>query len=337
MIRYQQVSPLHQATRALSLLSSQVAAGTYSLDYQVTDSSNPQGAEDADFTITVLDSRPQPLTLPAVSDIDVALSDLPTTRTLPAATGGSGTVQYTLSFDNTAVLFNAETRELTIRADAVVGATPCVYSASDGTTTVQQNFQINITETLTLPPVAQIHVRKDADRTEQVLPAVTGGRGTVVYSLTSLPSGTSFNPITRTLSINPAVISIGTYTLTYAATVGTQTVREQIQLIVRATPQIASDNTQQVRDKAVVSPNIAEESGLLQDVFSIITECGVGEESGVITPLSRCGNSKVAKLLTTETGVRFDQATQTLYINNDTFNGGRGGTITLEFECVEDE
>ena len=327
------------ATRALSLLSSQVAAGTYSLDYQVTDSSSPQGAEDADFTITVLDSRPTPLALPDVADIRVSVRDLPVTRTLPAATGGAGNYSYAISSDdaNIEVRFDGDTRVLTVLDTSRPGTYTINYEVIDGDNNrTLKGFLVQVQETLDLPAVSQIHVRKGAATVEQTLPAAVGGSVNTVYAITGLVTGTSFNPATRVLSINPTTVVLGKHTLTYTATDGGQTDSEQITLVVRSPLVTPADNTEVVSDKPVVPSNTPTQSTTLDQIFDVITECGVGEESGVITPLSPCG-TKAARLLTTADGVRFDQATQTLYINNDTFNAGRGGEILLEFECVEDE
>ena len=315
-----------------------MAAGTYSLDYQVTDSSSPQGAEDADFTVTVLASRPTPLALPNIPDQTFRRSALPQTVTLPAASGGAGNYSYSISSvdEGVDVLLNGNTRVLTVR-DMAPGTYTINYRAIDADDSrLVKSFIITIQEDLALPDIPQIEARKGRPVQDVTLPAATGGSASTVYSVADLVTGITFNAAERRLRIDADKAARGEHVITYTATDGTATASESLRIVILPTLALAVDNPQAVRDKPLAPGDVPGPSVLLSDIFDVITECGVGEESGVITPLSPCG-TKVAKLLTTETGVRFDQATQTLYINNDTFNSGNGGEILLEFECVEDE
>ena len=324
------------ATRALSLLSSQVAAGTYSLDYQVTDSSNPQGAEDADFTVTVHEQRLQPLELPDTPDINVRSGDLPLTRELPAATGGAGGYVYSISSADTniSVRFNGETREFVVNADTPPGSYAINYQvvdSSDNRTT--RGFLLIVREDLTLPDIQSFSVRKGDPARTAILPEASDGRAQ--YSVATLVTGIAFDPESRTLDINPATAAVGTYTLTYTATVGAETTSDQFVVRVLPTRVTLADAEQPVLDKSTAPKPVAQASVPVEGLFDIATEGGSGSESGVIRPLRGCPN-KQAELRTTEAGVTFDKDTQTLTIDNTVFKAGRGGEIVLEFECVED-
>ena len=160
------------------------------------------------------------------------------TLTLPAATGGDGTLTYTLAGPSGEALpaglgFNATTRQLTGTPTTVQAAKTYTYTATDGDATnpdaATLTFTITVVErvgvgdnapTFGAATVSLQTYAKGVTIADLVLPAATGGDGTLTYTLTgpsggALPAGLMFNATTRTLSGTPeASQAFATYTYT---------------------------------------------------------------------------------------------------------------------------
>ena len=141
--------------------------------------------------------------------------------TLSAATGGTGALTYTLTGPADAALpdgltFTAGTRTLsgTPGMAATTELTYTVTDANDATATADFTVTVNAGLVLTAPDNQSYTV--DTAITALVLPAATGGTGTLRYALTGLPAGLSFNAGTRTLSGTPTAAAATelTYTVT---------------------------------------------------------------------------------------------------------------------------
>ncbi len=153
---------------------------------------------------------------------DVAIADL----TLPEATGGSGTLTYSLSPDPPdGLTFDAATRLISGAPTAV--QTPAVsytYKATDSSTPpgeAELTFTIEV-QTDTSPTFGAVSVDDrtfidDVTITDLVLPAATGGNAPLTYSLgptPALPTGLTFDAATRTISGTPSAVMTETeYTL----------------------------------------------------------------------------------------------------------------------------
>ena len=148
--------------------------------------------------------------------------------TLPPATGGTGTISYTLTGPNGADLsevpgltFTATNRELS-GTPTTAGTTELTYTATDSATptpaTVTQTFTITVNTVLTLPTQDNLAYTVNTAIDTLELPAATGGVGTITYALTgTLPAGLAFDTGTRVLSGTPNTAG-GPTTLTYTAT-----------------------------------------------------------------------------------------------------------------------
>ena len=143
--------------------------------------------------------------------------------TLPAATGGNGTLVYSLAPALPAGLgFDAAGREISGTPTATTARTKYTLTATDDDgDTDTLDFHITV-EDDTAPSFGteMISEQKYTDRiaiTDLVLPAATDGNGTLVYSLApALPPGLSFDAATRTLSGTPTTIA--TTSMTYTVT-----------------------------------------------------------------------------------------------------------------------
>ena len=174
--------------------------------------------------------------MPAFAD-DASIDDIVAVRdtaitavTLPAATGGDGTLTYSLSPAlPTGMSFNAATRRLSGTSTVVLGQTEYTYTVTDAdgdTDTLTFDITVNAPVPVDLMPsfggatIADIVATQNTAITPVILPPATGGDGTLTYSLSpNLPTGLSFNASTRQLSGTPTALfsqTQFTYTVTDA-------------------------------------------------------------------------------------------------------------------------
>ena len=199
-------------TRTLSGTPSTPATTT--LTYTVTDTNG--ATTSVDFMVIVSDG----LALTAPVDQNYTLDTAITGLELPEADGGTGTLTYTLTGPGDSALpggldFNADTRTLsgTPSTPATTTLTYTVTDTNGATTSV--DFMVIVSDGLALTAPVDQNYTLDTAITGLELPVATGGTGTLVYTLTSVP-GLDFNADTRTLSGTPSTPA--TTTLTYTVT-----------------------------------------------------------------------------------------------------------------------
>ena len=191
-------------TRILS--GTPTTAGTTTLTYAVTDANG--ASTSATFTVIVSDG----LALTASGNQNYTLDTLITALQLPAATGGTGTLTYTLT-SVPGLNFNVGTRILSGTPDTA-GTTLLTYAVTDANgASTSVDFMVIVSGGLALTASGNQNYTLDTAITDLQLPAATGGTGTLTYTLTSVP-GLNFNAGTRILSGTPS--TAGTTTLTYA-------------------------------------------------------------------------------------------------------------------------
>ena len=146
---------------------------------------------------------------------------------LPAASGGTGTRTYSvLSVLPAGLSFDADTRTLSGTPSAATdGAVVVIYTVSDEAGTVDL-----LTFSITVNPAMSTSFGFAAAVDDQtytagtaiddlVLPAASGGTGTLTYSiLTTLPAGLEFDAATRTISGTPSAATDGAVDVTYLVT-----------------------------------------------------------------------------------------------------------------------
>ena len=161
-----------------------------------------------------------------VNDQSYTVSRNVGTVTLPRATGGDGTLRYSLWPSLPAGLsFNASSRAITGTPTAAQSSRHYIYTATDADgDTARLSFRITVAADL-LPTFGSATVNDQSftvgeDVGTVTLPAATGGDGTLSYSLSpSLPGGLSFNTATRTITGTPTAAQASrqyTYTATDA-------------------------------------------------------------------------------------------------------------------------
>ncbi len=204
-------------TRTLSGTPSTV--GVTTLTYTVTDINDAFTAMfSRRFTVTVNAG----LALNASGDQNYTLDTAITDLQLPVATGGTGTLTYTLTAPGgglpAGLTFDPGTRTLSGTPDTA-GTTILTYMATDtsgvGTVTFSTTFTVKVNASLALSASGDQNYTQGTAISVQ-LPAATGGTMPLTYTLTGLPAGLTFTPGTRTLSGTPSTAA--TTTLTYRVT-----------------------------------------------------------------------------------------------------------------------
>ena len=147
---------------------------------------------------------------------------------LPAASGGTGTLTYSvLSALPAGLSFDAATRTISGTPSAATdGAVVVIYTVEDEAGTVDLltfNITVNTAMSTSFGFAADAAV---ADQTyaagtaieSLVLPAASGGTGTLTYRILGLPAGLSFDSATRTLSGTPSAATDGAVEVSYIVT-----------------------------------------------------------------------------------------------------------------------
>ncbi len=152
------------------------------------------------------------------------------TLTLPQATGGNGTLNYSITPALPSGLnFNSNTREITGTPDTPTSRRTYTYKVTDSDSDTDDGDSDSITFSITIEANQEpsfggqsILYKTLVSGTTLLLPfrmrAATGGNGGLTYSLTpSLPTGLEFDPATRNVSGIPTTASSNreyTYTVT---------------------------------------------------------------------------------------------------------------------------
>ncbi len=150
------------------------------------------------------------------------------TRVLPAATGGNGTLTYTLTPAAPGVMsFLAPTRTVTF-TPTVAGTWNFNYTVTDAdgdADTIKVSLRVAANSTPRFADGASIRDLRlitgrdygpiDSARPLSPLPLATGGDGARSYALTPAVPGLSFDPRTRRITGTPT--TAGTYAMTYRA------------------------------------------------------------------------------------------------------------------------
>ena len=184
-------------------------AGTTTLTYMVTDANGANTS--ATFMVIVSDG----LALTASGNQNYTLDTAITALSLPIATGGTGTLTYTLT-SVPGLTFTPGTRTLS-GTPTTAATTILTYAVSDANgASTTATFMVIVNASLALIASGDQNYTLDTEITGLELPAATGGTGTVTYTLAPLPNGLIFNATTRVLSGTPTTAD--TTELTYIAT-----------------------------------------------------------------------------------------------------------------------
>ena len=149
-----------------------------------------------------------------------------TSLTLPVATGGTGTITYTLTPAIPGLTFNAASPPtITGTPTTVAGATMHTYTATDtasATATLMFSITIDAADTapaFTVTSITAQTYRVNTAITALTLPVATGGNGAITYTLAPAIPGLTLNPTSRVLTGTPTTVA-GAMDYTYTAADG---------------------------------------------------------------------------------------------------------------------
>ena len=199
---------------------------TTALTYTVTDEHGSTASDTV--TITVADG----VALNAPNDLTYTMGRPIPALTLSAATGGTGTLTYTLTGPASAALSQAVPGLTFTATTRVLSGTPTTATTTVLTYTVTDERGSTASDTVTVTVAAGVALNVPGDQTYTMgrpipaltLPAATGGTGTLTYTLTGPASaalsqavpGLTFNTTARVLSGTPTTAA--TTALTYTVT-----------------------------------------------------------------------------------------------------------------------
>ena len=160
-----------------------------------------------------------------VSDLDYTAGSAISSLTFPAATGGNGSLVYSLTPAVSGLRFSPQTRQLTgtPTSPGTYNMTYRVTDADDNTADADAD-SISFTIIVITPDTAPRFSGRASDLNYTVgapvsgpaLPIATGGNGALTYYLTPAVPGLTFTQATRQLTGTPT--SPGTYNMTYRVT-----------------------------------------------------------------------------------------------------------------------
>ena len=214
--------------------------GIYSLTYRVSDSLGDQTAE-LTFDIEVFE--PLGFGQERIADLTYLIDNPITYLGLPAAIGGGGTLQYSLTLAGSTdsalpagLAFSAASRQLT-GTPSQSDTYSLTYQVADSLgNTASLTFNVRVVDAVNFAgaQVASRLYQQDRSIEALTLPIATDGGGDITYSLRAttadgtlhndLPDGLSFSPESRQLTGTPT--EPGIYSLTYRVSdsLGDQTV-----------------------------------------------------------------------------------------------------------------
>ena len=213
----------------------------------ITLTASTPGLTSGSAQITISDHTPEP-GASALSFGEASVDDQQYTAgsaidalELPAASGGTGDITYSVSELPAGLSFDAATRTISGTADAASdGAVEVTYTATAGEETATLTFSITVNAGLTPPDLSGLFgmflegagKANPATNHEEdgviravvgesytlTLPEVMGGTPPLTYSVSGLPAGLSFDPATRTISGTPDAVTDGSVEVTYTVT-----------------------------------------------------------------------------------------------------------------------
>ncbi|GAB3934830.1 family 78 glycoside hydrolase catalytic domain [Larkinella terrae] len=181
----------------------------------------------------------QPPVAPAVASL-TATTGVAFSTTLPAFTDADNDpLTYSLAGSVAGLNFNPATRVLSGTPTAT-GTFSLTYSASDGTVSVPLAFSISVENppVVNTPPVAPVltslTITSGQSFTTTLLPFTDVDDDPLTYSLAGSVPGLTFDAASRGLSGIPT--TTGTFSLTYSATDGTESVATTFSIVVESPP-----------------------------------------------------------------------------------------------------
>ena len=196
------------ATKRLAGTPNASQTGVHQVTYTVTDSDLDEVSQTFELDVAA-DNTPS---TPSIGDMHLKVGNS-LLATLPAGTGGDPPYTYTISALPSGLSFNRTTRILSGRPDSA-GATTVTYTVFDNDSdSAAKDFTINVYALPSLSNVSDSSGMKDELFT-LTLPAASGGRPPLEYTVTGLPAGLNFIASTRVITGTPTQVEIANVTYT---------------------------------------------------------------------------------------------------------------------------
>ena len=195
-------------------IPSDCPAGSYRIVSKMINSSDIEIISGSvDFIIGYPDLTPS---APSVSNL-TAKQNSPFSQQLPVGTGGDGTLDYDATGLPPGLLFTKSTRTIA-GTPTGTGTSTVRYTVTDSDgDSAYVEFTITVDPDLTpSAPSVPGYTAKQNTPFSQLLPAGSGGDGTLSYGATGLPEGLSFITTTRTIAGTPT--GTGPSTVRYTVT-----------------------------------------------------------------------------------------------------------------------
>ena len=234
--------------------------GTTDVTYTVTDGENTEASDG--FTIIV---NPADLELGDTTGLTAKVGEL-FTHQLPAVRGGKTPYTYSVTTLPDGLSFEQDSRTIT-GTPAKYGTTDVTYTVTDGENTeASDGFTIIVNPAdLELGDTTGLTAKVGELFTHQ-LPAASGGKTPYTYSVTTLPTGLSFEQDSRTITGTPTQDGTEdvTYDVTYTVTDGDNNdARDDFTITVEA-------------DLKPTLGSIDDSSAKLTKVFTLRLPAGIG-------------------------------------------------------------
>ena len=321
----------YASRRIISGRAAPGTAGSYSLDYTASDEDGDTATMTVELTIAAggSEDRSPSFAHTRSRHLCSGIARVTFSCTLPAATGGDGTLTYTLATPPQGLRFNAASRLLIgTPAAAAAGRHFLEYTAEDAdgdeaTFSVTVDIAAPVDRTPSFSASTHTCSGTAGSAFSCTLPVASGGDGTLSYSLARQVEGLSFNGSTRVLSGTPS--ASGNHRIAYSAT-DADGDSIQIDIIVR----IAADS-----DTTDATPTFGRAAYVVEGTngtaLSVTLPAATGGDGGITYSLSapipglglnrarrilsgtptRTGSSIVTYIATDEDG---DRATMTLNV-----------------------
>ena len=273
-------------TRRLS--GTPTRAGTYRMTYTVADADND--TDSLSFTITVNAADTAPSFSTSQANLSYTENSPVSVVDLPAATGGNGSLTYSLAPSVPGLTFTAATRRLsgTPTRAGTYNMTYTVRDADNDTDSLSFTISVNTADTAPSFSTSQANLSftENSPISARTLPGATGGDGALTYSLAPSVPGLTFTPGTRRLSGTPT--RAGTYRMTYTvADADNDTDSLSFAISVRAAP---------TGNACVESNDVIEiASGASCEITqALVDKYSLGNVSISASTMARCSNGRVS-------------------------------------------
>ena len=290
------------------------------------------------FKIIVGGADKSPSFSSSVSDKTYTRGSSITPVILPTASGGDGTLTYSLSSLPTGLSFSSSTRTISGTPTVAVGKAMTYKATDEDGDEAELNFSITVNAPASPPPppptaasfgtqtVSNQGYVKDVAISELVLPAASSGSGTKTYRLTPPVPGLTFSSGTRTLSGTPTEVK--DHAMTYA--VSNSAGSDSLTFII----DVAAADTAPGFGSSTVATQTFEKDADIGTVQLPAATGGNGSLTYSLTPAVPGLNFNAVTQLLTGKPTAVGTTTMTYKVSDEDSNTEASDTASLMFDIV---